>query len=216
MSAVLLIGAPGLMLGGSAYAGEILFRLYFFALPFLVFFIAACIYPSRTLVTSRRRTVLAFVLSMCLLGGFLLPYYGHEGNNYITKEEFEAAQYLHNVAPPGTLLVDGSPDWLQVAYRNYEDYSYYSLGALPAADRIRMVDDPVNELINIMQKGQYSDMYITLTRSQKSYADSLGLLPHGGLHRIQQQLSQSNKFQVVFVNQDAIIFTLGKDVRDSG
>jgi hypothetical protein len=45
LSAILLAVAPFLLLLGNAYGGEILFRVYLFSLPWLVFFIAGLIYP---------------------------------------------------------------------------------------------------------------------------------------------------------------------------
>lgn len=213
-AAILLIGAPLLMLGGNGYGGEILFRLYFFALPFFAFFIAACIYPSQTLVTSRRRTVVAFVFSMCLLGGFLLPYYGKERANFFTGKEFAASELLYNVAPPGALLADAVPDW-PLQYRNYENYTYLSVSNLPAAQLGRIVDDPANELAVLMESYKAPAAYFTITRSMEAYAEETGKLPRGALDRIQEQLSQSKKFHVVFADKDAIIFVLNMDTGNS-
>jgi hypothetical protein len=207
---ILLIGAPLLMLGGSAYGGEILFRLYFFALPFFAFFIAAWIYPSQTLVTSRYSMILAIVLSLCLFAGFLLPYYGKERSNYFTNEEFAASQYLYDNAPPGALWADAAREW-PLLYRNYEIYSYVSIDDLPAAQRARILNDPANELAALLGEYNAPAAYFIITRSQRSFTESTGRLPRGTLDRIEEQLLQSDKFRVFFVDRDAIIFSLNKD-----
>ena len=46
LAVVLLVATPALMVWGNAYGGEMLFRIYLFALPFLAFLAAGLIFPT--------------------------------------------------------------------------------------------------------------------------------------------------------------------------
>ncbi|MCA1669151.1 MAG: hypothetical protein LC793_17495, partial [Thermomicrobia bacterium] len=203
--AVLLMGAPLLMLAGNAYGGEILFRLYYFALPCLVFFIAALLFPSQAVVTLRRNVAASFLLCLCLFAGFLLPYYGRESQNYESDEELAATQYVYDHAPAGALLGNVAEPLL---YHDYEDYSYLTLTDLPREERLQIVTDPADQLAMRMRRSQPPTAYFTITRNQRAFVTATGELPAGSLERIDEALLHSPDFTVVFRNRDAIVFSL--------
>ncbi|HEY8283017.1 MAG TPA: hypothetical protein VIJ28_01390, partial [Chloroflexota bacterium] len=67
LACVLLALAPIPMLAANSYGGEMLFRVYFFALPFMAFFVASLVYPSEEAGRSWRTPALAIVMSGGLL-----------------------------------------------------------------------------------------------------------------------------------------------------
>jgi hypothetical protein len=60
----------------------------------------------------------------------------------------------------------------------------------------------------LSNKTRYHYSYLLITRSQKIYIDEVGEMPTGSLDRVQDALLASGKFDVVFSNEDAIIFAL--------
>ena len=146
---VLLALAPALMVWGNAYGGEILFRVYLFSLPFLVFLAAAVVFPTALSARSRVTPLLAAGISAVLLAGLCVVYYGKERMYHFTKDEVAAATYLYSNAPTGSLLVDGTPNY-PWAFRNYEHYRYLSLSLQPYAERKRILASPAAGIQNLV------------------------------------------------------------------
>lgn len=205
----LLVIAPVPMLVANAYGGEVVFRIYLFALPFLSFFAAALLYPQPTAGTSWRTIVLTVLLSNALWFGFSFGYYGKEKQYYFTPNEVAAAEFVNDTAPPGTLLMDGSWIW-PLQYRNYELFQYQSIVTLPKERRSAILDDPVGTLSQLLRDSKYPAVYLIITRSQKASVDMTGWLPAGSLDRIEQALLQSPQFELLFSNEDAKVFSLPK------
>src|SRR5262249_48477309 len=78
VSYILLAIAPFSLIVANSYGGEMLLRIYLFALPFVVFFAAAFFYTTPTSGRSRRVTIAVIGVSLLLLGGFLFTRYGNE------------------------------------------------------------------------------------------------------------------------------------------
>jgi hypothetical protein len=146
-------------------------------------------------------------LSVGLLFSLCVAYYGQERMNYFTKDEFAASQYLHDVAPSGALMLEGSFNF-PMLYRTYERYSYVSLDELPRATRLKLIHDPVGFLGHWMRVTKHRAAYVIISRSQKAEAHLTGRLPDGALDRVQRALMRSARFKVIFANRDATIFTL--------
>lgn len=206
-AAALLMLAPFLMLGGNAYGGEIMFRVYFFSLPYLAFFAAALLYPSEASGRSWRTDAIVVALSVALLMGLTVAYFGQDRMTHFTPNEVASAEYVHDVAPPGALIMGGTSNW-PLQYKNYEMYDYQSLVSLHKEDRTRLFGDPVQFIAAIMEDARHSKALLTITRSQKAEVDMRGVLPSGSLDRIEQALRESARFQVVYQNRDATVFAL--------
>ncbi len=207
LTAILLAVAPIPILVANSYGGEILFRVYFFALPSLAFLIGAVFLPERTTRNSWWQTVGGAALSLVILAGFLFAYYGKEAENYISPPEVAASQYLFSTAPPGSLIIAGTADYPALIH-NYEDYTYVNIAQEPAASREAMLQDPINDMSSWMSNSQYTGAFLIITRSQEAAVDMIGSLPRGSLARIEQALVQSDQFTVLYQNQDAVVITL--------
>ncbi len=208
LSVVLLIIAPFAALVGNSYGGEILFRVYLFTVPFAAFFAAALLYPSPASSKSWWTTAITVLLSGAMLVGFFFAYFGKERQYYFTRNEVDAAQYLYDVAPAGSLLIEGTRNY-PAQFQNYEFYTYVAISREPPESRLEVVAHPVETLSRWMDNDKYAAIYLIITRSQKAENDALGKMPSGSLERIEQALMQSPKFQIIYENEDARIFTLG-------
>jgi hypothetical protein len=207
LSFILLVMAPLPLIAGNSYGGEMLFRIYFFALPFMAFFAAALLYPSPPSGTSWWTVILTALLSVILLIGFCFAYYGKERMFYFSQNEVEAAQYLYDTAPNGSLIVDGTVNY-PWSFKNYEDYTYLSFTEMSPTELARLMKDPTDILTKWMNDSSYAAAYLIITRSQKANVEMLGLLPPGLLDRIEQALAHSLKFKLIYTNDDAKIFKL--------
>lgn len=215
LTAALLVFAPFLLLASQSYGGEMLFRFYFFSLPFIVFFAAALIYPSPVSGVSKPAAALSAALSIVLFAGFCFAYYGKEQMYYFSQDEIAAAEYVHDVAPPNSLVMDATWDW-PLHYKNYEFYSYFSLSRLSHEDHLRLLDDPVPHIIDLMTSRNPPAAYFIITRSQKADIDTRGVMPPGSLDLIEQALIHSERFSVVFRRPDAIVFSLVYGAQGAG
>ena len=149
----------------------------------------------------------AMVLGCFVMVGLLLAYYGKDRMNYFTEGEVAAAEYLSQTAPKGSLWLDGTWNWPN-RYKKYEQYQYESLMTLPKDERGRLGYDPVGVIAQLMQDSRYPAAYLTITRSQKMHVETAGVMPEGSLDRIEEALRQSERFSVVYHNDDATIFQL--------
>jgi hypothetical protein len=214
LSCVLLAAAPIPMLGANSYGGEMLFRVYYFALPFMAFLTAALLYPSPAAGSTWRTMALTTALSGGLLFGCLFPYYGKERMNYFSKNEVAAAQFLYSKAPAGSLLLDVDGNYPEL-FKNYEYFSYESLiyepdtgTMLQPKQRKALLRTPANYIEHVMEHGNYTTAYLIMTRSQIAMSDEYGYLPIGSLDKIQRALRHSFHFVVSLSNSDATIFSL--------
>jgi len=233
LPAMLLAVSPIPLLALNSYGGEMLFRVYYFGLPFVAFFAASLLYPTINAGHSWRTPVLTVALSFFLLSGFLFAYYGKERMYYFSPQEVAAANYLNQNAPKGALIVDGSWDW-PLQYKNYEFYNYLSIASLSKNDRLKVMNDPVGVLSlwmddipipdQVVSAGQkvyipakpggsgdaddYPAAYLIITKSQEAHIEMTGLMPAGSFVKIEKALEQSGRFMVVFSNQDATILKL--------
>ncbi len=204
ISAVLLMISPFPLLAANAYGGEILFRVFLFALPFLAFFAATVFYP-KIQEGQAFSAAIAVYVSLILLSGFVFAYYGKENMNYFSPQETAASDFLHQNAPPGSLIMDGTTNF-PILYQNYEEYQYLSISTFDKKGLQSLLNDPVNDIATIMKS--YPSAYLAISRSQIADENLTYVLPPGSLERIRTLLMSSSRFKVVFENQDAVIFTL--------
>jgi hypothetical protein len=176
LAPILLVIAPITWLGLNSYEGEIGFRVYLFALPFMAFFVAASVYPTSTSGTSIRTATITVLLSSMLLSGFFFAYYGKERQNHFTRNEFEAVQYLYNTAPKGSLLIEGVQDYPS-RFQNYEIFTHVTIANEPKAEKLKLLEHPVDTFSQWMSNDKYAAAYLVITRSQKAGTDALGLMP---------------------------------------
>lgn len=202
--ALVLMAAPLLLVASTAYGGEILFRVYTFALPGAVFFIASLMVLRRS---ARRAAATVLAVSTVLVPAFLVSHLGNERMYSFTSEEVELVTALYETAPAGSLLVEGSRNY-PAQSRRYESFRYVPLDREPPATRERIVADPVSELERWLDDSDYTAAYILLTRSMHIQTETLGTMPEDGLQHIESSLRASPRFTILASNADGVVFTL--------
>jgi len=226
-------GLPMLLLGVSPipmavannYGGEMIFRVYMFALPGLAFFAAAALQPSpangRTVSWARRsvtaalqrpRTALLNIAVLALLAGAFFPsYYGKDRVNYFPTGEIQLVDRLYAIAPPGSQIIAATPNFPD-AYRDYNQYTLWWLSDDDQATNTALLADPAGYLTGqkqtgwITQQNPRASSYVIFTRAQEADVSMDGLLPPGSIQRIEASLAASPRFRVVLQNADGIVY----------
>jgi hypothetical protein len=206
-AAALLAGAPVLMVWGNAYGGEVLFRIYFFALPFLAFLAAGVVFPTPLAGRSWLTAGAAIAVSALLLGGMLVSYYGNERMYRFSHDEVRSAAYLVAHAPSGSTLV-GFTTAYPWGYRNYELYTHVLVSTLPAGQVTHLLNDPVQATAQLTSAGSSANEYVVFSRAQDAEMEMTGVLPVHGVRQIEAAFRTSPRFQEVYRGPDAQIFRL--------
>ena len=204
-------GIQYVLVAANDFGGEILFRAYLFAMPFLALFGAwALVAPTGRRAGGLRTAVLSTV-SLCLFGGFLLAHFGKDRSYHFSKEEVAAATFLDRTAESPTLLVEGNRNY-PAQFLNYERFVYVPISEEPDGTVRTILADPVNRLEGWLADSRFTHAYVLITRSQKADVEAEGNLPRGSLESIESALRNSTRFVVAFENRDATIFTLAPKV----
>lgn len=215
-SPIAAIALCPLVLGAaSSYGGEMVFRVYLFALPGLALLAAAAISaPDRragarrglwTLIRPAARGALLATTSVVLLGGLVFGYYGKERANYFTPDEVAAARYLAADAPAGELILAAN-DNFPGAYLDYPKHPHtWFAEQNPGVARL-VLADPVGELSALSAGSPDATSYVILTASQAAAAGQSGSLPADGFARIRAALEGSPESTVVYRGANAEIF----------
>ena len=212
VTAVLLMVLPATLVLVTGFGGEVLFRSFLFAAPFIAFMAAAACLPSDGRGFPLRNLVAAIALTAVLLPGFLLSYYGKERSNYFTTDEIAAAAWVDTHAPANSLLIEGSRNY-PTQFKNYERFTYVPIDREPAPSWRAVLRDPSGRLERWMSNPEYAQSYLLLTRSQNNAVNSDGVMPGGSLYEIESSLRRSPDFRVAYENPDATVFTLSDQGR---
>jgi hypothetical protein len=222
-AALVLTLAPGALLCANKFGGEIGFRSYLFALPFLAWYAALALRPldpadggrfarskvgRSSLARSRPLQATAVALAtMVLLSGFLFGYFGKDQWYRFTSGEVAASDYVLSRAPQDSLLVTVTANY-PGQFRNYEHLTYVPIASEPGASRARLLDDPARVLAGWLGEGKYRKGYILITKSQEYEVDALGVMPRGSVSKLRHALERSPRFRVAFSSPDAQVFVL--------
>jgi hypothetical protein len=207
VTAVLLMALPAGLVLVTGFGGEVLFRAFLFAAPFIAFLAAAACLPRDGRGMPLKNLLLTTLLTAVLLPGFLVSYYGKEQQNYFTAAEVEAVAWIDDHARPDSLLVEGSRNY-PTQFRNYERFVYVPIDREPEESYAAVLFDPADRLEDWLTDPRYSDAYVLITRSQKIAVDTQRTMPPGSLDRVETALRRSPAFRVAYANSDATVFVL--------
>jgi hypothetical protein len=112
---------------------------------------------------------------------------------------------LYDAAPEGALIVTGSVNVPWQSQR-YTDYRYLTLSKV-ASENGRALPT-VNAVVTAMQQRPAGCAFVLMSRSQRTYADLLGIWPRGTLDRLEAQIINSTRLDQVFASDDAAIYRL--------
>jgi hypothetical protein len=195
------------------YGGEIIFRVYLFAVPFMAIAAAAAFFPHPRIGRSIRATLVFMVTTLLLLAGFSLGNFGQESVNYFTPREVAASDWLYRTAPPGAEVIgaDSNFPW---AFVHYTWYSYLFLDSVPTSQMNAVLRTPTQTVAGLMRQGHPA--YLILTRSQATEISMSGTWPAGAFSRLTQDVLTSPQFRVVYRNADVVILQLARSSAGSG
>jgi hypothetical protein len=202
--AMVVVGvAPFLLPALQPYGGEILLRVFLFALPAVSFFVASLAFPSE--VAGRGwGTAAGVVLVGCLLLGlFQYTRYGNERLDNFTPDDAAIVHEFYRVAPPGA-TVYAPNDNLPWRYQDYTAYNYGLFTDLrawrPARPNARLL---AAELLGrVTSKG---GGYVIVTRSNEIAADLLDGKP-GVIEGVVNALRKSPAVRELYGNSDGELF----------
>jgi glycosyltransferase involved in cell wall biosynthesis len=191
----------------SSYGGEIIFRVYLFALPFMAVAAAACFFPSAGRGWSLRSVALLTATTIVLAGGASVANYGQEAMNYFSPAEVAASTWLYRTAPRGSQLIalDSNYPW---GFVHYNWYTYTFLDE-PASSSQAVLRAPVTIVTHIMTRSP-GPAYLILTGAQSAAITLTGLWPPGSYQHVVHALLTSGKLKVVYRNGDAMILQLAR------
>jgi hypothetical protein len=195
-----LAAAPFLVVLLQRYGGEVLLRVYLFALPAVAVLLAGVVVPA---AAPRRRGLAATVaalLSVVLIGGFYITRYGNEAFEQVRPADVEAMNWLYQRAPKGSTLVAVHSHVLW-RFKALEQYEYKPLGEELDPRQLDAIEDAM--------KGNPRGAFLVLSKSQYVWAESYYGRPPGWGERLERGLLGSRRFRVVFTNAEAKILVLG-------
>ncbi|MER5894368.1 hypothetical protein [Streptomyces sp. NPDC001876] len=192
------------------YGGEMLFRVYLFALPGAAFFAAAALVPAaggsgahRVRPAVRRICAVALPLSLvALLVGFMPSYYGKERMNYTPPEETALVTRAIDRAPDGALILATTGSFPRALHR-YDHLEHWFFAEQELPENVAMLKDPAGYLSTRMPPG--ADAFVILTHTQDIYTAGEGLLPPGGFARLTRDLTASPLFRVVERTEHGVV-----------
>lgn len=192
--AILMI-TPFLVLSGGGYGGEAGLRVYLFslagALPLIAMLVPATRFVLRSAVAS------ALVMAL-MIPAFVLARWGNELSEMTRPDEITAVRALYRIAPPGATVVSITP---QVSWRfadintylykpdNLDEFAFVKVGLI-----VKLVDDNP-------QGG-----YVLITTSQIVYGEQAYGLPGNWGDRVEQAMTSSGRFVLVYSNPNAKIY----------
>ncbi|WP_307820479.1 hypothetical protein [Streptomyces silvae] len=184
------------------YGGEMLFRVYLFALPGAAFFAAAALVPAaggtgahRVRPAVRRICAVALPVTLvALLAGFMPSYYGKERMNYTPPAETALVTRTLDRAPEGSLILATTGSFPQALHR-YDRLEHWFFAEQELPENVGMLKDPAGYLSTRLPPA--TTAYVILTRTQDIYTAGEGLLPPGGFAALTRDLTASPLFHVV-------------------
>jgi hypothetical protein len=220
--------APVPLLIANDYGGEMLFRVYLFALPFAALLMTRILdlraaTPVRSSAAERTTsptptrpspwtwaTAGAVALSLTLATPFVLAYYGKERGNYFSPDTVAAGEWLFGHAPSGSLIT-GPTSNLPWAFTRHEEFGYSWFIDLPADQRRAFATDPLSAVFDdVNAVAETDDAYVVLTSSQHVEMRYTGAFPDSAWVPLEAALRASPRFRVAYRSGDATVFQIVK------
>jgi len=195
-----------------SYGGEGRYRAYLFALPWLCFFAAAALSPTRARLRTLRHRASLTLPTVCLATCLLFAYFGLELMNRVDPDDVAPARWFERNAPSDSVLVGVTTNFplrLSARYPTVYDRDYpgppsVTEHALYRSHRLGAADLPRIE--RTLRGFGSPHTFLTLTASQERYARLYGLLRPGSLQSLSRALRASPDFRLVYRRGSSTIF----------
>jgi aminoglycoside phosphotransferase (APT) family kinase protein len=206
--------APFALIALQSYGGEMLLRIYLFALPFTTFFAVMLFATASSFEPPRLRngkvmTAVLGSLSVVLIVALLVARYGNERMDAFTHDEVRAASAIYATAPARSLIVAANTN-MPWKFRHYEDYDVKHLTSTPRwrrlAGRQQASVEPLVRQIRLLSEGRDAPTYVILTDSQQAEIDLLSEGPRNVIAKLRRALEQAPDFTEMVAYPDAAVF----------
>jgi hypothetical protein len=187
------------------YGGEIVLRVYLFALPGVVVLVASLVLAG---AGTRRWQAGAVVLGVtaCLMAAFLVTRHGNDRVWLFSKNEASIVNRVYDIAAPGSVIAAPSTTlpWQNRRYAELEHVSLERLkGPFPRGFGGRALARAVYALIKRRGDG-YG--YVITTRSLRAYDELLGSAKWGSVPELERALDGSPRFRRLITGRDARVW----------
>ncbi|MDQ1666368.1 MAG: hypothetical protein QOH75_2399 [Actinomycetota bacterium] len=218
-SALALTWSPLLLVLAQPYGGEMLLRVFWFALPGTALLLASTVLPGPRAVKQRlgvRRHAAAprlawvgratqwstfAVLLAGLFGASFVARYGNERMDQFTAAELQGTRAMYDLAPPRALIVAGAGSfpWKFEGYTEHKSLE---------VDRAWVPNDLVGtaHLIALRMREYPTGAVFVITTSQREEANMLGTLPAGSLEGLTRVVNGSPEFRSIYRNRDVQVW----------
>jgi hypothetical protein len=198
LPAALLAGFPFGFLALQSYGGEMLLRVYLFALPFMAFFVAGLILP-RLRPSSRFVPLAVTGLSCVLFIAFLLARFGNDRADAMTADEVAAVDRADAYMPRGSVVVSSNHN-SPLGYKDYDLFERF-VGT-------GFVEFDLDGIAKAIQdRAGDRRAFIFLADSQRAFFDLNGF-PGEQYDELVAELKASPHFRLVFQTRDTLLFEL--------
>ncbi len=193
-----LAAAPFGLLLLQSYGGEMLLRVYLFALPFAAFLAAHAFAAVGTRGRPRHALVLFGVLSI-LAGAFLVSRYGNERMDMVTSTEVAGMERLYTLAPRDSLLV-ALTDNTVWKFKDYELYHYAVVNR-----EARSLD--LSAIIARMRRDPERQAFLVISRSQLAALELQGGMSPLEVDELVGDVASDPRLSLVFENAEVSVFS---------
>ena len=189
-----------------SYGGEMVLRVYLFALPGACVLAAYAFFPAtRPPRRPWRGHLAAAGCALVLLTGFLFARYGNEAFEMTRPGELAAAQWIYHHNPTSVLfLTDKNDPWatpfIPLGYQDVDRVQWKSVRAPTNPRDVRAV------IAKMQNLGPQS--YLLTTRGQRDYLQAVGDYPRRWADQFRAQMSKTPRVRVVDQNTDAVVYAL--------
>jgi hypothetical protein len=223
LTAPLLAMVPLSMVLAQSYGGEMIYRVFLFALPWCSFLVASALVdrvrPSGDDTSNRPLGPVRSIAVGFLLAGmtalFLPAAFGLERFNHIPPEEVAASTWFEENAAPDSVLTTIAPNFPSEITADYAmfrtpwgTWGTAVIGEDPRFMNRELTAADVPAVINYLQWFGSGDVYVALGPSQSAYEDSFRDVPPGTVEHLGELLTAAPGVEVVYRSGDVTILKL--------
>jgi hypothetical protein len=204
---LLLAPLPAIL---ESYGGEMVLRVYMFALPGACVLAAYAFFPDRSARRSWHGHLAVAVCALGFVGGFLFARYGNEAYEMIRPGELAAAEYVYqHGGSPVLFLTEKDDPWATPFIPlGYQDLDRVRWRSIRAPSDPREVDAVVTALRDLGPDG-----YLMTTRGQEHYLQAVGHYGPNWGDEFRAHMRQVPQVRVVAENSDAVVYALRPGVK---
>jgi hypothetical protein len=204
-SVAVLAAAPFALPILQPYGGEIVLRVYLFALPGVAVLFASLILASGS-HSARTAGYTVFAMTAVLMVGFLFARHGNDRVWLFSKQEAGVVDKVYDIAAPGSVLAAPTTT-LPWQYRRYAELEHVSLERLPARVRYGLNGRPLARAVfSLLNRAGDGRGYVIVTRSLRAYDEMFGSASWGTVPQLESALDHSPRFKRIISKPDGRVW----------